>query len=103
KNLASPATVLMQGLAIADASTAFCAYGFEILYQLKYLDNSFDESNTKLTMAYPYCALYVHVSLCEDLFVMVSTMLTLSLGIQKCLALKFPLWTRIYLTKRHST
>ena len=100
RNLSSPATVLMQGLAIADALTSFCSYGFEFLFQLKY-ENYIHEIR-KLTLSYPYCAMYVHMSLLTEMFHLVSTALTLSIGIQKCVAMRFPIWTRIYLTKRKS-
>lgn len=100
RNLSSSATVLMQGLAIADALTSFCSYGFEFLFQMKY-ENDIHEIR-KLTLSYPYCAMYVHMSLLTEMFHLVSTVLTLSIGIQKCVAMRFPIWTRIYLTKRKS-
>jgi hypothetical protein len=36
KNLISPATILMQGLAVADGLTSFCAYGLEPLFLANY-------------------------------------------------------------------
>lgn len=91
-NLRSPTTVLMQGLAIADTLTAFCSYGLEPLFQVKYVNLNWDASS--LTLEYPYCALYVNLSQLVDLFHIVSVLLTTCLGIQKALALKFPFWVR---------
>jgi len=103
RNLSSPATVLMQGLATADGLTSFCSYGFEFLFQLKYEKYEHDiHEIRKLTLSYPYCAMYVHMSLLTEMFHLVSTALTLSIGIQKCVAKRFPIWTRVYLTKRKS-
>lgn len=101
RKLSSPAAVLMQGLAISDGLTAFCAYGFEFIFQSEY--SNFMQDSTKLSLRYPYCALYVHMSLLTEAFHLVSTLLTLSLGIQKCIAICFPIWTRLYITKKKST
>lgn len=101
RNLSSPAGVLMQGLAISDGLTAFCAYGFEFVFQSEY--SNFKDDSRKLSLPYPYCALYVHMSLLTEAFHLVSTLLTLSLGIQKCIAMRFPIWTRLYITKKKST
>lgn len=93
----------MQALAIADALTSFCSYGFEFLFQLKYEKYGNDIHDIrKLTLSYPYCAMYVHMSLLTEAVHLVSTALTLSIGIQKCVAMRFPIWTRIYLTIRKS-
>lgn len=93
-NLISPSTVLMQGLAIADFLTGFCSYGLEPLFQSSYATVHSDTYSSKLTLAFPYCSLYVYSSQLVDTFHLISVLLTTCLGVQKVIALKFPIFFR---------
>lgn len=95
-NLHQPTSELMQALALADLLTAFCSYGLEPLFQYKY--TSINEESSMLTLDYPFCAMYVNLSQLTDLFHFVSVLLTLSLGMQKVLSLKFPYWFKANMT-----
>jgi len=95
KNLVSPATILMQGLALADCLTAFCSYGLEPLFLRYYTCETHDWCK----VVFPYCIISTHLSILSMTFHTVSIMLTTCLGIQKVIAMKFPIWTKIYLAK----
>lgn len=95
KNLVSPATILMQGLALADCLTAFCSYGLEPLFLRHYIC----ETHNWCRVVFPYCLISTHLSILSMTFHTVSIMLTTCLGIQKVIAMRFPIWTKIYLTK----
>ncbi|VDI52299.1 Hypothetical predicted protein [Mytilus galloprovincialis] len=49
KNIRSPTTIVMQGLALADGLTALCTYGFEPFFNLHY--EEIIKSTSKLTSA----------------------------------------------------
>lgn len=94
RRLRSPTSVLMQALAIADFLAGFLSYGFEPVFQVSYVTVNKNSDSSLLTLMYPYCALYVYVSQFADTFHLSSVLLTTCLGIQKVLALKFPIWFR---------
>lgn len=94
KRLFSPCTIIMQGLALADCFTALTSYCLEPLYQSLYFD-----LYTQNTLVYPYCILYVNLSQLVDSFHLLSLMLTACLGVQRVIAIKFPIWTRHHMTK----
>lgn len=58
KQLLSPSTILMQGLAVADCFTSFCSYGLEPIFQRHYIP--FGDRYRELY--YPYCTLYSNVN-----------------------------------------
>lgn len=102
KRFMSPATILLQGLALADGLTALFTFGFEpfFLNQLKDISNVMNPFNgTYVTLMSPYCDMYVYVvQLSCDCFHYMSILLTTCIGVQKVIALQFPLWTRTSLT-----
>lgn len=110
RNLLSPATILMQGLALADGLTAFSAYGMEPLFLntrvfiATNLTASLPSPYNKIlfSMNYPFCGIYVYLAYFVDMFHLVSVLLTTCLGIQKVVAIQFPFWTRNHLTKKTS-
>lgn len=99
KTLVSPATIMMQGLALADGLTAFCSYGLEPLYLQKYKRMSKGYASvSSWFLEYPYCAVYVFMSQLVESFHFVSILLTACLGIQKVVSIRFPIWTKCHLT-----
>ena len=62
KKILSPATILMQGLAMADGLTAFCSYGLEPLFQSQYHCKHVNEWYD-CAIPFPYCKVYVHLSI----------------------------------------
>ena len=110
RNLLSPATILMQGLALADALTAFTAYGMEPLFQntrvftVANLTAPFAGPYDRIlfSMNYPFCGLYVYMTYFVDMFHLVSVLLTRCLGVQKVVAIQFPFWTRNPLPNKKS-
>lgn len=122
KKILSPATVLMQGLALADGLTSLCTYGFEPIFSPNYeeigyptTENNFrvfvwkqlttisiDEIKMLVDLKFPYCLLHYCVTNSIDMFHLVSILLTTSLGLQKFLAVVFPIWSRCNLTNRKS-
>jgi hypothetical protein len=102
KNLISPATILMQGLAVADGLTSFCAYGLEPLFLANYKPVNFISQSDLVELKYPYCAIYVYLRYLGDDFHLVSLLLTTCIGVQKCIALRFPIWTKFHLSNRKS-
>lgn len=104
RNLLSPSTILMQGLALADFLTAMLTYGFEPLFQLQY-DCSFhsDDKAYLCYLPYPYCLIATHLLLLSLTFHTLSVIITTCLGIQKVVAIKFPIWTKVHLTNKTST
>ena len=91
KGLNSPSSVLMQGLAIADGLTAFSSYGLQPIFQ-PIIERNVD--SIIAPMDFPYSAIYMHMSLCEKSFHLLSVILTTSIGLQKVLAIMFPFWTK---------
>ena len=51
-------------------------------------------------VAYPYCPLSPHLSVLTTTLHTVSIMLTTCLGVQKVIAVRFPIWTKCCLTNR---
>lgn len=101
KNLISPATILMQGLAVADFLTALSSYGLEPLFQYRYECSYSDiDKNYSCFLPYPYCFVATHLSVLSAMFHTVSNLLTTFLGIQKVIAIMFPIWTRTHLSNR---
>ena len=107
----SPATVLMQGLAISDCLAALFTYGFEPVFFTRYGKSKFIEmatmnSNTTIarivTLDFPYCRLHVFVYQIAECCHMMSALITAAIGIQKAIVIKFPIWSRHNLTKKQS-
>ena len=107
----SPATVLMQGLAICDCLAALFTYGFEPVFVTRYGKSKFIEMatmNSNFTMArtvtldFPYCRLHVFVYQIAECCHMMSSLITAGIGIQKAIVIKFPIWARNNLTKKQS-
>ncbi|CAG2198603.1 CMKLR1 [Mytilus edulis] len=97
KALRSPATVLMQGLAVADFLTAFSSYGLHPLFLLEY--NCELASTIQLCfLQYLYCSLKIHWGISLFTFHNVSFMITTCLGLQKVISFRFPIWTKNELT-----
>lgn len=108
KSIMSPATVLMQGLAISDILTAVFTYGMEPLFYIIYetiaskhfndrqaFRNQFTDDVLQLiTLRYPYCYLHYIVGNLAEIFHLISSLLTSLLGMQKLFAIIFPFWTR---------
>ena len=100
QSLFSPATILMQGLAAADFLTAFSSYGFEPIFQSQYhCENEITEFPSCM-LPYPYCSLASHLAILSFTFHNVSYLITTCIGIQKVIAIIFPIWTRNQLTNR---
>lgn len=105
KNFLSPATIVMQGLALADCLTAFCSYGLEPLLQTNFecVPVLFSPHNyAACKLQYPYCAIYTHMAILSMTFHTVSILLTTCLGIQKVVAIAFPIWTNYHMTHKKS-
>ena len=120
KDIKTPSTVIMQGLAISDSFTALCTYGLEPLFMFFYkeigrseLDNSIevwwsdgnhtvDETRLLLDMEYPVCVIHYCMSQLSDSFHLVSVLLTSFLGLQKLLVVAFPLWSQTTITIKQS-
>ncbi|CAG2234321.1 unnamed protein product [Mytilus edulis] len=100
KSLLSPATILIQGLATADFLTAFSTYGFEPLFQTQYHCRKI--MVPMCSLPYPYCSLSHHLSILSFTFHNVSYLITTCLGIQKVIAILFPIWTKFQLTNKKS-
>lgn len=102
KTLLSPATILMQGLAAADFLTALSHYGFEPLFQSQYICETKKDVflYNKCYLPYPYCSMAFHLSVLSFTFHTVSFLITTCLGIQKVVAILFPIWTKYQLTNR---
>ncbi|CAG2216179.1 CMKLR1 [Mytilus edulis] len=101
KNLHSPATILMQGLAASDFLTSFSSYGLQPLFHSQY-NCTFrtDLSLFACDLHYPYSSMVTHVSILFLTFHNVSYLITTCLGIQKVIAIIFPIWTRNQLTEK---
>ncbi|CAC5407313.1 unnamed protein product [Mytilus coruscus] len=89
KTLRTPSSVLMQGLALSDALTALFSYGLE-----PFLLNSYirDEQFETTVIYFPTCKLHHYKLIMVDLFHLSSVLLTTALGIQKFVAIKWPIW-----------
>ncbi|CAC5404415.1 unnamed protein product [Mytilus coruscus] len=91
----------MQGLAVADFLTVFSTYGLQLLFNsqyeclLDYMDPCYQKN-----LPYPYCFMAHHLSLTSFTFHTVSYTITTCLGIQKVIAIRFPIWTRNQLTNK---
>ncbi|CAG2225032.1 unnamed protein product [Mytilus edulis] len=99
----------MQGLAAADFLTAFSSYGLEPLFQSNYMCEVIEDSkqhNDKILQAcylpYPECVVATHMSILSVTFHTASYMITTCLGIQKVIAIRFPIWTKCKLSNRKS-
>lgn len=102
KKILSPATVLMQALAIADCLTSFFAYGLEPLFYVYYKQVYHVQQSNVVELKYPFCRAYVHFHYLSEDFHLVSLMMTTCIGVQKCIAMHFPIWTKCHLKKRMS-
>lgn len=96
KNLVSPATVIMQGLSLADCLTAVCLYGFEPLFAYFY---RYIGSNL-IDLSYPFCAIHYCLQQLADKFLLTSVLLTTCLGLQKMVSVAFPIWCRLNMTTK---
>ncbi|CAC5426733.1 unnamed protein product [Mytilus coruscus] len=107
----------MQGLALADGLTAFCAYGFEPFFNLHYevigndtysiddindTDTEIEELKKLVGLRFPYCLMHYCLTNLGDTFHLVSILLTASLGLQKLLAVACPIWSKIQINERKS-
>ena len=101
KNLLSPASILMQGVACADFLTAFCCYGLEPFFRTKYVC-SYSEKLTACHLTFPYCMISSHLSVASMTFHLVSMILTTCIGVQKVIAILFPIWTTYSLSNKKS-
>ncbi|CAG2233119.1 unnamed protein product [Mytilus edulis] len=91
----------MQGLALADFLTALSSYGLQPLFQNRYKCYHTDITDSyECDLEYPYCSVAVYLSISSTLFHTVSNLLTTFLGMQKVIAIRFPIWTRFHLTNR---
>ena len=97
KTMRSPSSVLMQGLALSDTLTAFFSYGLEPFLVRYYL---ISEDTRTTVIHYPYCKLHNYKPIIADMFHLVSVMLTSSLGIQKAVAIKWPVWSYTVLSRK---
>ncbi|VDI49049.1 Hypothetical predicted protein [Mytilus galloprovincialis] len=108
RKIRTPATVLMQGLALADSLTALCTYGFEPLFMAfydslgksNYLAHSEEGLSDIVSLKYPLCWLHFSLSNLSETFHLTSVLLTTSLGLQKVLAVLCPIWTKTKITER---
>lgn len=125
KEIKTPSTILLQGLAIADGLTSICIYGFEPLFKHFYeeivssnkssnfaiwLDSessnktfSMSEVQKIVSLKYPYCLGHYLLSQLAETFHMVSILITASIGIQKIIAVVWPVWCRTTVTIKKST
>ncbi|VDI18892.1 Hypothetical predicted protein [Mytilus galloprovincialis] len=103
KTLRSPTTILMQGIAAADLLTALSSYGLEPIFKSQYICKFVEREDIELNMCflpYPYCSFSHQFSILSFTFHNVSAMITTCLGIQKVIAILFPVWTKNKLTKQ---
>lgn len=122
RKLRSPATIIMEVLAVADGLTALCTYGLEPYFNLFYktidvpgsrdtavyysfeqesdLEISISEAKQLVDLKYPLCAVHYFLQLFADNFHVVSILLTASLGMQKLIVIVWPFWSRANLTNR---
>ncbi|CAC5424303.1 unnamed protein product [Mytilus coruscus] len=103
----TPATVLMQGLALADCLTAFCLYGFEPVFANNYSlieGNGVNKTANRqiVDLKYPYCVMHFVFSQLSDNFHLTSVLLTTSLGLQKLVAIVVPVWSRTSMSANKS-
>ena len=93
KRLKSPATILMQGLALSDGLTAFFSYGLESIlhenYECRFIKS---DGIFHCKLLYPYCSIVAQMSLMSMTFHNISILLTTFLGLQKVIAIMFPIW-----------
>ncbi|CAG2207528.1 unnamed protein product [Mytilus edulis] len=101
KALRSPATILMQGLAVADLLTAISCYGLEPIFLSQYVCHRLNAFYA-CYLPYPYCSISPHLSILSFTFHNVSAMITTCLGIQKVIAILFPVWTKNELTRQRA-
>jgi hypothetical protein len=104
----SPSTVLIQGLALADGLTALFTYGFEPFFVSKYDENFYlllksvtseeVRANVFVTLGYPDCKFYLLTNHLAECCHLISVCFTMCIGLQKVVAMRFPIWTRIKLT-----
>ncbi|CAG2255868.1 unnamed protein product [Mytilus edulis] len=95
----------MQGLAVADFLTAFSSYGLQPLFNSQFFcryvkRGSVTNQCTLKDLPYPYCSMVHHLSLATFTFHTISYTITTCLGIQKVIAIRFPIWTRNQLTNK---
>ncbi|CAC5401989.1 unnamed protein product [Mytilus coruscus] len=95
----------MQALAVADFLTAFSSYGLQPLFNSQYacvgpFGNYYRINSCSLPL--PYCSIAHHLSIASFTFHTVSYTITTCLGIQKVIAIRFPIWTRNQLTNKKS-
>ncbi|CAC5401320.1 GXYLT [Mytilus coruscus] len=120
KNIRTPTTVLMQGLALADGLTALCTYGFEPIFNLHYEEignsssrfvkpshhdfftSNIEEMKRLVALNFPYCVMHYCLSNLVDIFHLVSILLTTCLGLQKFLAVACPIWSKTRITVKRS-
>ncbi|VDI58672.1 Hypothetical predicted protein [Mytilus galloprovincialis] len=100
KTLRTPSSVLMQGLALSDALTALFSYGLEPFLFKSYIRDEYAEHIGKTVIYFPICKLHHYKLIMVDLFHLSSVLLTTALGIQKFVAIKWPIWSYINVKRR---
>ncbi|CAG2237601.1 RAC1 [Mytilus edulis] len=104
KPFLTPATVLLQGLALADGLTAVFMYGFEPIFLNTLSEITVPSFNgSYVTLQSSACSIYVYTMLLAcDCFHLISVFFTTCIGLQKVVAVRFPIWTRNNLTVKKS-
>ncbi|VDI58674.1 Hypothetical predicted protein [Mytilus galloprovincialis] len=100
KTLRTPSSVLMQGLALSDALTALFSYGLEPFLLNSYIRDEYAEQMGATVIYFPLCKLHHYKLMMVDLFHLSSVLLTTALGIQKFVAIKFPICSYIKVKRR---
>ena len=101
----SPSTIVLAALAMSDGLSAMGAFlpkHFGYLFnQIETTDLFFSEGMPYIDTKYPFCILYawtfITMSVC---FHNVSVILTVLLSGLKAASLAFPVWCKVYITKR---
>lgn len=98
RKLISTSTVLMQGLALADGLTAFFLYGIEPIFApfYRYI------TSKVVDLPPPYCIIHYWTTPMADNFHLTSVLLTTCLGLQKMIAIAFPIWARSNMSPKRS-
>lgn len=81
--------------------TALTSYGFQPLFQNRYKCYHTDVTDSyACDLPYPYCSVAVYLSISSIMFHTVSNLFTTFLGMQRVIAIMFPIWTKFHLTNR---
>ena len=105
KEIISPSTILLTGLAFSDTMSAICVFlpkhfGF-LFNQLEYISS--DNSTPIIVSKYPFCGFIFWMdSVLISAFHLISLMLTTFLTLQKTFVIAFPLRTKRFINKNSS-